>query len=163
MKLLYRGKKYEDEFLTDYVQRISDKNGFSSVGKFRRVLFQYYRNNNGDVVQLRSMAVSRVSLELLLKINIPIDHYNRWLYGSGSGRWHRVKRICLSCWNEQKYIKFYWWLKAYEKCHLHHEQLIYMSGPNEECESTNNNGKFSSIIYLAIKRYSAEEFFKGSC
>lgn len=157
MKLLYRGQKRDDEFLPDYVQRMSDKNGFSSVKIFKRELIKYFKTEVDTSHDLRYQAVSRVSLEMILNRNIPIDQYQRF-YNRKRGWWHGDLRVCSSCWAIAQYVRFYWWLRSYEECHTHNEELVFVNVELEvvNCEDAWSN--FSKITYLIVNTYGGSEF-----
>ncbi len=153
MKLLYRGEKLDDEFLPDYVQRMSHNNGFLDVRRFKKALTKYYKVwAGGRPHRLRYQAVSRVSLELILERNIPHDEYQRF-YNRKRGEWRNEPGLCRSCWDAKQYFRFYWWLRGYEQCHIHHEKLIY----REVSCSDGRKAVSSSLIHLIVMKYSGAD------
>lgn len=156
MKLLYRDYKRNDEFLTDYVRRLSDKNGFSSVKKFREKLIKFLNSQSIKNNSLTHHAVARVSLELVLKRNIPVDEYRRF-YNRKRNEWHKHLRICRSCWALEEYIRFYWWLTPYERCHLHYETLVFTNSESQNSYFDGDWGNYSQIVYLIVAKHMGSE------
>lgn len=156
MKLLYRGIKQNDEFLTDYIRRISDKNGFSCVTKFRQNLIKFFKYQAVKNHSLSDHAVARVSLELILKRNIPIDEYRRFC-NRKRNEWHKHLRICRSCWAQEDYIRFYWWLTPYEKCHLHNEMLVFTNSESQSFDFDGDWGSYSQVVYLIVAEHTGSE------
>jgi hypothetical protein len=156
MKLLFRGVKPSDEFLTDYIERLSVNNGYDTVNIFNRALKEKYFDSYAKNHSLRYKAILRVSLETILKRNIPIDEYDRF-YNQKRGHWRRSPKICRSCWSESQYRRFYWWLRGYEVCHLHNERLecdaVDFSDESEMVEDEREK----RFVSLLIDRYSEKE------
>ncbi|MFT6872801.1 MAG: hypothetical protein ACJAVN_001813 [Roseivirga sp.] len=157
MDLLFRGRKYTDEFLTDYIERISIKNGFSNVKAFKKSLRAYYYKKTGSTAHaLRYEAVGRVALEIILHRHIPVDEYYRF-YFLKRGAWRKESKMCLSCWSLSQHIRFYWWLQAYDQCHIHNEPL-HLINPSSEPEKLNGEqDPVHRTIVMIIKKYAKYE------
>jgi len=157
MDLLYRGYKFSDEFLTDYIERIAYKNGFSSVKKFKKILAKYYfKQTEEETHNLRYQAVGRVALEMILRRNIPTDEYHRF-YNIKTGRWKSECQICVSCWELTQYKRFYWWLKAYDQCHIHNEALVPMNSQSLNEKGSAEVEKFHFVVMI-VNKYSESEY-----
>ncbi len=119
MSLLYRGHKKPDEFLVDYIARMSFQNGFRLPSKFKKYLRdEVDKFFDGSGYDLFFESQWRLGLELCISRNIDIDEHRR-VTSSKCFLWRRVPTICNQCFESEQYIRFYWWISSYQKCHFH--------------------------------------------
>jgi hypothetical protein len=156
MKLLYREQKKDDEFLGDYISRIASKNGFENKDKFRKILKEYYLNNCEKIYgNIDNNALRRMALERIFQRNIPVDASH--LYNnSRRDLWAKEWIFCRECWNQEPYIRFYWWLSDYKICHVHNKKMsakILLNSLTSEpsIEPTPN------LIGMIVQKYSKME------
>ncbi|MDO3380887.1 TniQ family protein [Gilvimarinus algae] len=150
-----------DELLSDYIERLADKNGFSGVKAFKRYLKKYYRLHPKIGVYENPKGESdRWLLEGLLRKHVSPDTIKPVRVYEG-GIWLREHRKCPDCYREAPYLRFNWRLKAYRFCHLHYQKL---AETNDE-EASIHEG----VVLKALKYYEGTEqvqrlvLFEMSC
>ncbi|MDB6060056.1 MAG: hypothetical protein JWM78_159 [Verrucomicrobiaceae bacterium] len=121
--LIYRGIKKKDELTIDYVQRLARINGFSKIEIFENYLERTYHLNCCDSNGSSKYNKCRIALEGILKRNIPEGCLDRIRLGKGNS-WSKCVKVCKACLQKSDYIRFYWRLRNYKKCHLHGDWLI---------------------------------------
>lgn len=106
-RLIYRGKPYDDEIISDYVERIGFFNGFENTSRFCRWLDGVFqRDLCEDYSEFRPDRRRRIVLSHLVgeKINtlvMPSEGIQRKI-STGKGK------ICCHCFTENMYIRGYW-------------------------------------------------------
>lgn len=131
MKLLYRSNKKSDEFIVDYIIRMSQKNGFLEPNRFKKYLRSNVENYlDGGSCYLLVESKLRLGLELSLSRNIAIDEHKR-VTSSECILWRNKPIVCNKCFESEQYIRFYWWIASYKKCHIHN---IDLSEARHNCE-----------------------------
>jgi hypothetical protein len=151
MKFLYRAEKKYDEGFLDYISRMSYFNGFSSSGVLLRKLCDFYDEAYGGVRSKKiEMYKVRLALEQLLQRNMPVD---RMFYTDGCQFTNERVKVCIRCWCECRYIRYYWWFSHYVKCHIHDDNLFF---PNEvSFESDDVVGEMFSNDVSCLEIYSS--------
>lgn len=150
MELLYRGGKYADEFLSDYIVRLSSKNGFSNVSAFKSAIKKHYSLLPSFGSYENPMGKNnRWLLEGVLRKNVRPDTIEAIRANIG-GYWLNGHRTCLECYQTAPYVRFYWRLKRYRTCHVHDIKLVGM----EHDELTVGNCK---VIRKALISYERED------
>lgn len=119
---MYRKSKHVDESFFDYLSRLSYWNGFGSVEKFSKFIAEEYGEKLGGVRdQIKNEYILRCWIEQLLRRNIPISQMNSLMESKVS---HGKARVCPHCWEEARYIRFYWRFNDYTTCHKHQVLLV---------------------------------------
>lgn len=150
MKLLYRGEKKYDEGLWDYLSRLGYWNGFSSVDILLRSLCHFSDGiSSGITSKKKDMYKIRCILEQLLKRNISMD---RIFNMQGCQVPNGSVKICQGCWEESRYVRYYWRFSHYVKCHIHGIFLIIPS--KFSYHSDNVIGKISDGEVNHSEKYS---------
>lgn len=124
MKLLYYGFKYPDEFMWDYVRRLSDINGFNNPKKLEKYIMELGKENVEYDQYITRYSIYKAGLEILLGRNISYDGSDR-IRLHVDRAWDKQAKVCESCIEENDYIRFYWRVRDYSKCHYHGDKLVY--------------------------------------
>ncbi len=177
MKLLYRGEKYLDESFPDYLMRLAYWNGFRDLKTFSKKLKEIYReryvnNDFGETVKsnlsigdARDRDFNRLecehrdlgwfeckyALELILKRHFYSDEMNLSKQTHGKNLYQID--ICRHCWKEHPYVRFYWRLYSYEKCHIHEVDLEPVKMASYEPNEERINSLKSSSIRFSLSSY----------
>lgn len=139
MKLLYRAEQYVDESFSGYLARLSYWNGFKSENIFISWLHRIYKelfyccelNNDESLLAVinKERNISRwdkcrISLEAILGRSFSCSEMN---LGEVTRTNFRIAgKICLLCWDETPYMRFYWEDDRYTVCHKHDVLLLPM-------------------------------------
>ncbi|GAA3926652.1 hypothetical protein [Litoribacillus peritrichatus] len=124
MKLIYRGRKKNDEFIFDYVARIGRSNGYTNIKKFEKSIIDYFEHES-EVINndLNKNAIPRLAMERLFSRNIELDESHRYMH-SRRYIWSKVSGKCEKCLREVSYTRFYWRLNSYRYCHVHGDPIF---------------------------------------
>lgn len=163
--------------------RLAYWNGFRDLKTFSKKLKEIYRERyvNGDFGETVKGNLSiwdasdrdfnwlecehrdlgwfecKYALELTLKRNFYLDEMN--LSRQTHGKKLYQVDICRACWKEHPYVRFYWRLHSYEKCHKHEVDLesVEMASyePSEERISSLKSSpiKFNLSSYRTIRKF----------
>lgn len=162
--LLYRNSKYVDESFFDYLSRLSYWNGFGSVEKFSKFIAEAHGEKLGGVRdQRKNEYMLRCWVEQLLRRNIPISQMNSLMKSKIS---HGKARVCPHCWEESRYIRFYWRFDDYIVCHKHQTLLVPFLNwdmgicNHNDCvseEFAKESSEAKSILMQAIKIHAEKD------
>ncbi|BCE03466.1 hypothetical protein [Marinicellulosiphila megalodicopiae] len=133
IKLPYFSSIKKDEMLSDYLWRLSERNGFKNVDDLLEILdlksesfnrkFCWYesivfglKENAGIVVKIKCFDISNMLFR---------DLSNNFM-------------VCKSCYKNDPYIRYFWRNKSYYKCHFHDEEMDDLFSGREIIRFTNN-------------------------
>lgn len=136
VKLLYRADKFPDECFPDYLARLSCWNGFKDSADFMRFLSKIYNNLHPDDCQEKNPDPDskefearypfyirwykcRIALEFIIRRSLVYSELNLDAY-----RVSQPNKVCVGCWGENPYRKFYWRYQEYKICHKHNVRLV---------------------------------------
>lgn len=136
VKLLYRADKFPDECFPDYLARLSCWNGFKDSSDFIRFLSKIYNNlypggcqeenpgpNSREFEAIHPSYIRwykcRIALEFIIRRSLVYSELNLDAYKASQSN-----KVCLSCWGENPYRKFYWRYREYNICHKHNVRLV---------------------------------------
>lgn len=129
MKLLFRGKLHHDEDFTDYIARLGFWNGFSFHDFIDALGELFYKKYRYCAEVLNEEYVALLMLEQLLERNIPQNNTRDlrapWYCPTTAIEFTEDIKICSECWQESRYIRFYWHFSDYMRCHIHDTFLHY--------------------------------------
>lgn len=176
MKLLYRGDKNTDELIFDYINRIGRKNGFNDEKKFKKLVSNYFNSDlELKVNDLHHKAIYRLAMESNFRRSIALDESHRYRQSKYSF-WSRKPGKCENCFHEDPYIRFYWWLTSYRKCHVHGSSIFSkneienQSGlpllPDSLCELIvtryENSDSMQCLVLNEIERFYKDQSIVGA-
>ncbi|CNG47400.1 TniQ family protein [Yersinia intermedia] len=134
-----RPSKNQDEIAWDYIFRLSQANGFSTLEKFQKYILEnasckMYENLNSKknmkrfgtnqiekYISSNKLSKYQVALEWVLQrtiFNEELDDLKE------SYILLKERKICQQCWSEHQYVRFFWRFECYKICHIHSIQLI---------------------------------------
>ncbi|NPU93598.1 MAG: hypothetical protein HPY82_16925 [Gammaproteobacteria bacterium] len=160
MKLLFFGEKHHDEFLTDYIKRIAARNGFARVKCFERYLKEICYREWKDSSDVDEYMALKMGMEKVLERNIQEDCSSLAYGWSGFSQYHR---LCEKCLKENGYIRFYWRLNGYKKCHVHGNFLSHGNRKSiviDDRVESFRNLEGDRSIYKIICFFSIDEIFQ---
>ncbi|QIL91249.1 hypothetical protein GNX18_16760 [Microbulbifer sp. SH-1] len=132
MKLLYRGDKFNDESLPDYIFRLAYWNGFDSGSRlidllrihYKELAKHYFCDERLHVAKKLSVWYEcKVALEFILNKSFHESELNLEIGLLIKKKYH-THWICSECWKEYAYVRFYWHSCDYRNCHVHDKRLL---------------------------------------
>jgi len=123
MPLPFRPVKYKNESIEDYLDRFGYGNGFTSQKKVGRWLDSLFKSTYPKLSGFEVWSRRVLGVEAALNRNI-CDRLTLAKFGI----YKSVPKICPKCWTEEPYIRAYWHIGAYQKCHVHGSTLTRFEG-----------------------------------
>ncbi|MEY8200178.1 MAG: TniQ family protein [Colwellia sp.] len=149
--MLYRGLNNRNESLKDYINRLSERNGYTNYKTFERAIIKEFKATHlNKNFSLSFFGKRRLSLEYIFQRNIPLDCSNM-MYFRDTSVWLERPRVCKSCLAENPYIRFFWRLRLYDSCHIHGENLLDGGMPDDLVGSGFLGEK--NYVVRAVKKY----------
>lgn len=168
MKLLYRAEKYADEGIADYISRLAFFNGYKTSAQFTRKLVDYYDNEFGNIPPgfiegrelldfehykgAQKLYKARLAIEQIFKRMFDKSqlHYAKCIGKNAL----RKPMMCEKCWKSEPYIRAYWYISQYVRCHVHDSELKPFSSYGNEsvAESECAKGVLSPVLKKSVER-----------
>lgn len=122
-KLLVRPVKHPLERVDDYLVRLANANGFSSIATLSSYLRAWCKASGHSIRGIDSADTMARMLSRYLDRVVEAKSFDRSVFTKANP----ILKTCRACLSEQKAIPFYWYLNDYQVCHTHYQPL---SGPD---------------------------------
>jgi len=162
MSLLYRGLQRSNESIDDYLGRLACWNGFGSRKKFLNWLDGVYESHYGDSdwyvdgeewnYHHMRWFKHQFALEVLLRRSVSVG-----VMLSRCGLYNTEPFVCPDCWAADQYVRAYWNLEEYWRCHIHSKKMLPFDGYDSEVAGTgalmSQTHDCDLVLYKAIELF----------